>query len=262
MRDALRRQQKYFKSGAPAEAIKEWKFQKQMGFLQPYMANKSREGNLREDDENENVTQDSEEYETFADVDDENVEVNIQQQDQSIEDESQPQKLSQTLPPRAAETPTSNATPKSAKKFKKDNVTALLKQSMEKREERCKARMEERKKIVQESKSTENDPLFHFFMSMYQSTKIMPPSYQHQVKNRVFNVVSDVEARLLDVPVQQQHYPAPASIPPYSSSSTPAYSYSDNSLLSPADTLEEQENSTTAANSDNLINYINTFTHI
>ncbi|KAG5861738.1 hypothetical protein JTB14_027627 [Gonioctena quinquepunctata] len=76
-----------------------------MGFLQPYMANKSREGNLREDDGNENVTQDFEEYVTFAEVDDENVEeVNIQQQDETIEDEAQPQKLPQNVPPRAAET--------------------------------------------------------------------------------------------------------------------------------------------------------------
>ncbi|CAH1110921.1 unnamed protein product [Psylliodes chrysocephalus] len=40
LRDVLRRQQKNFKSGAPVEAIKEWKFQKQMGFLQTYMAKK------------------------------------------------------------------------------------------------------------------------------------------------------------------------------------------------------------------------------
>ncbi|KAG5880447.1 hypothetical protein JTB14_030731 [Gonioctena quinquepunctata] len=99
-----------------------------MGFLQPYMANKSREGNLREDKGNENVTQDFEEYVTFAEIDDENVEeVNIQQQDETIEDEAQPQKFSQNVPPRAAETSTSNATSKSAEKFKKDNVTAETK---------------------------------------------------------------------------------------------------------------------------------------
>ncbi|CAH1106049.1 unnamed protein product [Psylliodes chrysocephalus] len=111
--DALRRQQKYFKSGAPAEAIKEWTFLKQMGFLQSYIANKLREGNCREDDGNKNVTQVSDEYVTFAEVNDENVaEVNIQQQDESIEDDAQLQKFSQTLPLRAAKTPTTNATPK------------------------------------------------------------------------------------------------------------------------------------------------------
>ncbi|KAG5899206.1 hypothetical protein JTB14_034464 [Gonioctena quinquepunctata] len=135
---------------------------------------------------------------------------------------------------------------------------------MEKREERSKTRTEERNEILEESKPTKKNPLFHFFMSMYQSTKRMPPLYQHMVENRVFNVVSDVEARLLDVPVQQQPHPAPATIPPYSSSnySTPVSLYSDNSLLSPTDTLGEHENSSIAANSDNLINYVNTFTHI
>ncbi|KAG5858243.1 hypothetical protein JTB14_005876 [Gonioctena quinquepunctata] len=108
-------------------------------------------------------------------------------------------------------TSTSNATSKSAEKFKKDNVTALLKQSMEKREARSKTRTEKRNKILEESKPTENNSLFHVFMSIYQKNA-MP--YQHMVKNRVFNVVPDVEARLLDVPAQQQPHPAPATIPP------------------------------------------------
>ncbi|XP_050308149.1 uncharacterized protein LOC126744681 [Anthonomus grandis grandis] len=140
LRDAIRRQQKYLKSGSPAEVIKEWKIQKQMGFLQPYMANKSREGNLREDGENQNLIQDSEQDIISADVDNANIEVNTQQQDESVEDEIQPQILPETFPLTSTTTPISNATPKLAKKCKKNNVAAMMKYSMEKREERSKAK--------------------------------------------------------------------------------------------------------------------------
>ncbi|KAK5648634.1 hypothetical protein RI129_003526 [Pyrocoelia pectoralis] len=220
--DALRRQQKSFKSGAPAEPMKQWKFQKLMSFLYPYMANTSRQGNLQEDGD---------------------------------KDETQPQKLLETLPSSAAEAP------KSPKRFKKDDVTALLKQSMTKREERAKARVKERKKLLQEFKPTESDPLFHFFMSMYQCTKRMPPSYQHIVRNRVFNAVSDVEAELLEIPGQQQHYYQSISPAPASSNSTTPHSHSENSLLNSSDAHEEEENSTTTS-AVNLINYINNFSQI
>jgi len=44
--DAPRRQKKSFKSGAAADTIRQWKFQKQMSFLLPYMTNRKREANL------------------------------------------------------------------------------------------------------------------------------------------------------------------------------------------------------------------------
>ncbi|CAH1115119.1 unnamed protein product [Psylliodes chrysocephalus] len=139
------------------------------------MANKSREGNLREEDGNENVTRDSEEYVTFAEVDDENVEeVNKLQQDESIEDEAQSQKHPQTLPSRAAETPTLNESPKSAKKFKKDNVTALLKQSMEKREKRAKARKKENI-----SRNQNLQKMIPYFTSLCQCTNLPEKCHPH-----------------------------------------------------------------------------------
>ncbi|KAF0698734.1 BESS domain-containing protein, partial [Aphis craccivora] len=45
-RDALRRQKRCFKSGAAAEIIKQWKFQKQMEYLLPYMTNRKRSSNV------------------------------------------------------------------------------------------------------------------------------------------------------------------------------------------------------------------------
>ncbi|XP_030762943.1 transcription factor Adf-1-like [Sitophilus oryzae] len=53
LRDALRRQQKCITSRAAAETIKQWKFQKQMSFLQPYMANRPRDSNLTADSDSD-----------------------------------------------------------------------------------------------------------------------------------------------------------------------------------------------------------------
>lgn len=50
-RDALRRQKKMFKSCAGAEIVKQWKFQKQMEFLLPYMENRKRSANIFDSDD-------------------------------------------------------------------------------------------------------------------------------------------------------------------------------------------------------------------
>ncbi|CAG9853847.1 unnamed protein product [Phyllotreta striolata] len=265
LRDAIRRQKKCFKSGAGAEVVKEWKFQKQMGFLQPYMANKSREGNLQ-DNETENISQDFEVNEEAVEVDNENLQqMDIEQQSENVEDESQSQTLSEKLPTMR----TSSATPKAVKKLKKDNVATLFKESIEKREERAKARMEERRTLLQQIQPTQNDPLFNFFMAMYQSTKRMPPSYQHMVKNRLFNEVSQAEAMLLGIssPVHQQHsldqqqpyyhtlHSVPAATPSSSRASTSTSFYSEHSLLSSFDIHREQNDCPTGNTGDELINH-------
>jgi hypothetical protein len=64
-RDALRRQRKCLKSGAAAETIKQWKFQKQLEFVLPYMANRKRGDNLQHSDDEESQPQ-SENTDTLA----------------------------------------------------------------------------------------------------------------------------------------------------------------------------------------------------
>ncbi|XP_031329356.1 uncharacterized protein LOC116160309 [Photinus pyralis] len=274
LRDAIRRQQKCFKSGAAAETIKEWKFQKQMGFLQPYMVNKSREGNLRQDDETENLSQDFESNVDVAEVYNENSQqMNIQDQPENMEDESQSQTLSQTAPTMLSTKRTLIATPNSIKKMKKDNVTTLFKEiSIEKREERAKARTEERKNLVQQLNLTQNDPLFHFFLAMYQSTKKMPPSYQHMVKNGLFNEVSQAQAMLMGIgsavyqqpsPDQQQLYyqnlhSPPAATPSSSRASSTSF-HSEQSLLSTPEIYPEKNDYSTSSSRDELINLITSF---
>ncbi|KAJ8958075.1 hypothetical protein NQ314_006466 [Rhamnusium bicolor] len=60
-RDAIRRQQKCIRSGAAATSQKPWKFQKEMGFLQRYMANRKRDTNLTDASDEELQTPDYEE---------------------------------------------------------------------------------------------------------------------------------------------------------------------------------------------------------
>lgn len=59
-RDALRRQKKMFKSGAGAEVIRQWKFQKQMEFLLPYMENRKRSANVLDSDDEQSDNADTE----------------------------------------------------------------------------------------------------------------------------------------------------------------------------------------------------------
>lgn len=190
LRDALRRQQKCMKSGAPAESVKQWKFQKRMGILQPYMTNKTREGNLNEDIDDSETPSQNFYIDSPTDVVEEREEsLNMQQGIRSARDEA----LSQALP--------EISPPTSSKQMKKDTIAGLLKRSMEQHEERRKSRPEERKRILEKT-SAPSDSLYHFFMSMYEVTKNMPPSSQFVVKNDVFRVVTEMEATLLNIPAR------------------------------------------------------------
>ena len=84
------------------------------------------------------------------------------------------------------------------KKMKKPDVASLIQRSIQQREQRAKERAIERKKF-EDSKST-NDPLYNFFLSMYQTTQKMPPASQHFVRSKIFEVVSQTEASLLNFP--------------------------------------------------------------
>lgn len=254
-RDALRRQQKCIKSGAAAETIKPWKFQKQMGFLQPYMANKEREGNLQEG-ASDNITQNSEDDVVHADVEEQSQEHNILAQSESIHE-------AQSQVPHTISPSTSTAIQKTPKRLKKDNVASILKQSMEKSEKRAQIRSNERKQLFEHCVRSQ-DPLYHFFMSMYETAKRMPPPLQLEVRKRVFTAVADVEATLLNMPMSttpQQHWYSSTSNQSFCTPSTPAQSpYSDSSSSYTSSRLERDLSPATNSSGVNLINFINEFT--
>lgn len=86
---------------------------------------------------------------------------------------------------------------KKADVAKRDDLQAMLKQSIQQREERARKRAEERKVLL--SSNTTDDALYNFFMSMYQLTKTMPSGYQHRVRDQIYQAVSQAEGELLNM---------------------------------------------------------------
>ncbi|KAJ8930256.1 hypothetical protein NQ314_016949 [Rhamnusium bicolor] len=79
-KDALRRQRKCLKSGAATVVVKPWKFQKQMEFLVPYMANRARDGNIGDNSDYEEIQEQAENIET------ENVETENMETENTVND--------------------------------------------------------------------------------------------------------------------------------------------------------------------------------
>jgi hypothetical protein len=105
-----------------------------------------------------------------------------------------------SLPPTTISTPVTHT--KKKKKHCNNDFRDLLNRSMQQREERARQRAEDRRKLLEETKNTD-DPLFNFFMSMYQLTKTMPHQYQHRVRAHVFQAVSDAEAEIMNTSFNQ-----------------------------------------------------------
>jgi hypothetical protein len=78
--------------------------------------------------------------------------------------------------------------------MKKDDIESLFKHSILQCEQRAQERAMERNKL--EQTKLPNDPLYHLFMSMYETTTKMPQAFQHIVKTNVFQIVPKVEADL------------------------------------------------------------------
>jgi len=136
---------------------------------------------------------------------------------------------------------------------KKVDISNLLQQSIASREQRAKERALERKKL--EDSKTPNDPLYHFFMSMYHTTQKLSPASQYFIKNELYKAVSKAEANLLNIPTtfQQTIHEQPRS--------TAAWSYEQNSLSSHETSSSDTYyvNTQTCENSNDMVNYINNF---
>lgn len=207
-RDARRRHKKSYISGAPLQQITPWKYQKQMAFLEPFMSYGPREGNIVDDsnDETQLLSEPAENPhsevhdvtfnrgenqrshqlhldETGVSIDEENNE--IEQPPTGEERHSDGRELlfraaspKQHIPP--------------PPKKKQIVVQDIVAQSMKLREERARQRTEDRRKLLEESQNS-NDPMFNFFMAMYQLTKNMPNLYLHRIRANVFQAVSEAE---------------------------------------------------------------------
>lgn len=230
-RDARRRHKKSYVSGAPQQHLKPWRYQNQMSFLEPFMSCGPRVGNLVDDsdDETQLLSQPAEnpqfevqgetlncgENDASRELNLDETGVSIHEQDDVIE---QPPSPKQYAP---------------SQKKKQMAVQDILMRSMTQREERAQQRLEERRKLLEESQ-TSSDPMFNFFMSMYQLAKNMPSHYQHRIRNTVFQAVSEAEAEIMNLnqPPSTSSFQSSTPTPTYLTPLLSPHSSNSQSLLS------------------------------
>lgn len=191
-----------------------------MGFLLRYMGNRAREGDSLDPTELLDFTYSLQEDQETRQEQEVTQELQEVIDEESTEDEFHAQLKHEFQIP--------------VKRAKQNVIETFLKESMVKRLQRSKARREERAKLMEEKKHKEvykSDPLYHFYMSMYEMTKVMPPSAQHTVRNRVYSAVTQMEASLLNILASynttdnnQPFHVDVASPSNSSASSTPAHS--------------------------------------
>lgn len=237
-----------------------------MDFLLPYMTNRNRDDNFQESDDSQarsenadtvamenmaysKVVSDNDVYEGEVIRNIDTCEEIISQTEGAAELDISPLIRS-------------SCSTKQRKTTKKLDVSTLIQQSIVQRERRAKERAIERKKI--EDTKSANDPLYHFFMSMYQATKNMPPIKQHYIRGKVFEVVSQTEASLLGIhnPTSEElqpprNYEATRAIHP---STHPSYSSeASNTSLTLLQNAVDIHSTTAAGSFDQLMNNNNDF---
>ncbi|KAL4707401.1 hypothetical protein ACJJTC_008586 [Scirpophaga incertulas] len=164
-RDALRRQKMLKrKSDSSTVAIKSWRFQEKMAFLIPYMAKRTSATNINE--------------EIPSDPGSSSVIRNGMKDIVTDNQESREEEFSQI--PESQSTGTSDHVNK-IKTHKKNTKKDLLHKSFNVHERRAATGQQEWKRLIAKAKNNDftisnvkNDPLFHFFISMYETTKRLP----------------------------------------------------------------------------------------
>lgn len=148
-------------TGQAANSKNLWKYEKFMEFLLPTMQNRSRSTNVN--------TQDSNEQES-----------DIIQQNENPSESGQHEMVDDCVPPK-----------------KKPNLTSLIEKEQKRREIRSAERDSLRRQILcNASKNTNNvesTALGNFFMSMLQTTSVLPENLQLRVQRQVFNIVMEAK---------------------------------------------------------------------
>lgn len=173
-RDALKRQ-KSKKSGQATTKTREWKYQKLMEFLLPYMANRDRESSYKEDissPNNENDSSQSTQYSLNQDDSSQSTEHTPNQADN-------PNNLYEIASTSGIST--DSVTPSSSKKKKGDELSILIQKHMKNQEDFRKERQELRELL----KPTDCDDTDHFFLSMAKTFKKLPDYMQVPLKRKL-----------------------------------------------------------------------------
>lgn len=194
-----------------------------MEFLLAHMQNRSRETNVTEDKfDNEQTEEEEVEIE------------NTEEKGENDEDQAEVHRTLTTAP--------------KPKRKKGCDVADLIKASLARQEHRSMERDMHRKRRVEIEK---NDELYHFFMSMYETTKRFPIHLQHLVKSKIFGIVSASEAENLNLPFSpcalSQPQPVeslPSTVPTPQTSSSTQFSFESfdypSTEITPRSTLRQE----------------------
>ncbi|XP_050683584.1 uncharacterized protein LOC126978636 [Leptidea sinapis] len=233
-RDALKRQNAT-RSGQARKQRKEWKYQKAMSFLLPYMSNRDRSTNFTPLDHS--VSETSNPPNTI--------------EESSRESCNFLPSNSNNLP--SADDPknptASESLPSTSKKRKNDEILDYLKKNQERREVLERERIELKNMM---SASDKYDEIDLFFLNLAASTKKLPYYFQLQIKKTCFNAVMSAEESNL-----QHSWYSPNNYG-YSTGSTPT---SDN-INTSIDTPSASDNINTSINIPSASDNINTSINI
>lgn len=201
-RDARRRQHKWIKSGFTPACIKPWKFQYHMSFLEPFML--AREGYLSDNDAAQpSMDESNDEWEDNSQLEPRekrpriDEEIIHHEEQHTTNSEENGERCSKRLECEVLENNIPNSIENTTKKKQYNDLHDFLIESLQKRDSRNEKMTVDRRALL-ENDSIKNDPLFNFFMSMYQITKGMPPMYQHRIRGHLYNAVSQAESEILN----------------------------------------------------------------
>lgn len=120
---------------------------------------------------------------------------------------------------------------------RKADVNELLMKTLERHEKRATERERDAAKKLKVSDPHKDEELFQFFMSMYNTTKKMPPIHQLKLKKAIFNAVTNKEELLMTFNVASgssyNSTPEPSAFSPGSNVSNHSDSHSNS-----ADTVQ------------------------
>lgn len=177
LRDSYRKALKAGKgrSGDPAKKKRRWRYELQMGFLRPFMANRKQISNIKDTD--------TEEFENESNFPEEEYTADFQDTE-SIES------IENVLSPEPESSGTTSSTSKLAPKKKAISAKFSAKSKPIRAAEVLQSYLSQKKPVESVSKG---DHLTKFFESIEETVRTFTPELQIDVKSKIFNIVNEAE---------------------------------------------------------------------
>ncbi|KRT79195.1 Myb/SANT-like transcription factor [Oryctes borbonicus] len=208
-REALRRQKKK-KTGQKADPPRPWIYQQQMEFLLPFMKNGCPTTKL-EPSATDSTDEDESAFPVKETID-EDLDEPPSQNAGAASDETEKIDTNEACTlkrkKKGQETETETIVAHETQPRKKFVTSIPTQQFLGNCEQKANSRDELGQSLLLESKTVqEKDALYQFFVAMYSTTKELPASYQRQIRNRIFEVISQTEEQYESDKSRNLRYP-------------------------------------------------------